>query len=63
MTQKLSRQARNFLSRKIKRLRREKYPQNQAVAIAFAMARHAGYKVPRKPDPDHSFHLDKHDHR
>jgi hypothetical protein len=58
MARKISRQARSFISRKIRRLRREKYPEKQAVAIAFAMARHHGFKVPRKPhNPDH------HDHR
>ena len=44
----VSKKAEQFIKRKIRKLRREKYPQAQAVAIAFAMARDKGFKVPKK---------------
>jgi hypothetical protein len=58
MTRRISKKAHSFINRKIRKLRHEKYPEKQAVAIAYAMARDHGFKVPRKPhNPDH------HDHR
>lgn len=41
-----TKQAQQFVSRKIERLRNEGYSQRQAVAIALEIARHEGYKVP-----------------
>ena len=40
-----SRKAQRYISRKIKILRHEKYPERQAIAIAYSMARAKGYKV------------------
>ena len=40
-----------FISRKIGILRDEGYPEKQAIAIAYSMAREAGYYVPSKADP------------
>jgi len=44
----VSRKAENWISRKIRKLRHEGYPQRQSIAIAYAMARDKGFKVPRK---------------
>lgn len=44
----LTKKAREYISRKIPVLIREGYPQDQAVAIAYSMARKRGYKVPRR---------------
>lgn len=44
----VSSKAENWISRRIKKLRHEGYKQTQAVAIAYAMAREHGFKVPRK---------------
>lgn len=44
--QKMTPAAREFISKKIRILRREGYPQKQAIAIAHKMARDAGYDVP-----------------
>ena len=46
-----SKKARAFVSRKIKRLRREGYPEKQAVAVGLAEARRKGYKVPKRANP------------
>jgi hypothetical protein len=44
----MSPKARKYIDKKIKILiRDEGYPQKQAVAAAFSMARRRGYKVPR----------------
>jgi hypothetical protein len=43
-----SRPARAFISKKIGTLRREGRPAAQAAAIAYSMARRAGYRVPRR---------------
>lgn len=42
--------AQDFISKKIGTLVREGYPQKQAVAIAYSMARKAGYRVPARPN-------------
>lgn len=42
---------RDFISEKIGTLIREGYPQKQAIAIAYSMARKAGYKVPARANP------------
>ncbi|HXV63092.1 MAG TPA: hypothetical protein VEK15_20495 [Vicinamibacteria bacterium] len=47
---RLSRKARQFISRKIPTLRREGYPKRQAVAIAYEMARKQGFHVPDPSD-------------
>lgn len=47
---RLSRKARQFISRKIPTLRREGYPKRQAVAIAYEMARKQGFQVPDPSD-------------
>lgn len=39
---------RKFVSRKIRRLRREGVKRKQAVAIALSIARKRGFKVPRR---------------
>ncbi len=45
----ISPKAERFISSKIKKLIKEEgYPPEQAVAIAFSMARKRGYKVPRR---------------
>lgn len=45
--------AKKFISEKIKLLIKEGYERKQAVAIAFSMARKAGYKIPvyKKSNP------------
>ena len=48
---KLSKAARSFLRKKIVLLMREGRKQKQAVAVAFAMARKAGFKVPAVKNP------------
>lgn len=53
--EEISPEAREFISRKIRILRREGYPQKQAVAIAYRMARDAGYKV---PEPSEGYDAD-----
>ena len=46
---KISKKASMFISRKIKKLvDEEDYSQNQAIAIAYSLARKKGYKVPRR---------------
>jgi len=45
---KLSPEAQEFISKKIKILKEEGYEQNQAVAIAYDYARKEGYDVPKK---------------
>ena len=47
---KLSKKAREYISRKIKILMDEGYPQKQAVAIAYSYARRKGYKVPESKE-------------
>jgi activator of 2-hydroxyglutaryl-CoA dehydratase len=37
-----------FISRKIRKLRKEGYEQDQAVAIAINMARRRGCRIPRR---------------
>ena len=39
-----------WISNKIKKLKDEGKPQDQAVAIALNMARQEGYKVPKNPN-------------
>lgn len=46
----MTRQAQKFISKKIGILRREGYPQQQAIAIAHSMARQVGFDVPA-PNP------------
>lgn len=41
-----TKQAQEFVSKKIVKLRNEGYSERQAVAIALEIARHEGYKVP-----------------
>jgi hypothetical protein len=43
----LTRAARKFIGRKIKKLRHEGYPSKQAAAVAYSMARRKGFKVPK----------------
>lgn len=43
-----SKKAQSYISRKIRKLRHEGYPEGQSIAIAFAMARDRGFKVPKK---------------
>jgi hypothetical protein len=43
-----TRAAQGFISSKISKLVREGYPQKQAIAIAYDMARKAGYRVPAR---------------
>jgi len=43
--------AQDYISRKIKILRDEGYPEKQAIAIAYNMAREMGYRVQSRPDP------------
>lgn len=40
-----SKKAQRYISRKIKILRHEGYPERQSVAIAYSMARAKGYKI------------------
>lgn len=49
---KLSGDAQEFISKKISKLDKEGYPQKQAIAIAYSMARKAGYEVPAAPKED-----------
>lgn len=44
-----SKKAQKFISKKIEKLRHEGYPEDQAVAIAYAYAREEGYDVPPPP--------------
>lgn len=46
---KLSADAQDWISKKISKLDKEGYPQKQAIAIAYSMARKAGYDVPDAP--------------
>lgn len=46
---KMTDEAQGFISKKIKTLMDEGYPQEQAIAIAYDMAREKGYDVPEKP--------------
>lgn len=46
---KLSADAQDWISKKISKLDKEGYPQKQAIAIAYSMARKAGYDVPAAP--------------
>jgi len=43
-----SEEANDYISMKIKKLKDEGYPQDQAVAIAYSYAKKKGYKVPSK---------------
>lgn len=43
--------AQAYISRKIEILRNEGYPEKQAIAIAYSMARERGYKARGKDDP------------
>lgn len=45
---KMSDDAQDFISKKIKKLVAEGKPQDQAIAIAYSMAKQKGYKVPEK---------------
>lgn len=45
---KTSAVARDFISKKIVKLRKEGYPLNQSVAIAYDYARRKGMKVPKR---------------
>jgi hypothetical protein len=45
---KLSKKAQSFISRKIKKLLDEGYPQEQAVAVAYSYAKKRGFKVRKK---------------
>jgi hypothetical protein len=49
---KLSADAQDFISKKISKLDKEGYPQKQAIAIAYSMARKAGHDVPEAPKED-----------
>lgn len=42
-----SRRAQRFISKKIRKLAHEGYPSPKRVAVAYAMARKAGYRVPK----------------
>jgi len=44
-----TKEAQQFVSRKIALLQREGVPKGQSVAIAFSMARERGFKVPPAP--------------
>jgi len=44
----ISVKAKNFISRKIRKLRHEGVKENQAVAISFSIARKRGFKIPPK---------------
>jgi hypothetical protein len=46
---KMTPEAQEFISKKIKVLMDEGYPQEQAIAIAYSMAREKGYDVPESP--------------
>lgn len=46
---KMTEEAQEFISKKIKTLMEEGYPQEQAIAIAYRMARERGFDVPEKP--------------
>ncbi len=47
---KTSPAARKYINKKIEILVHEEgYPQKQAVAVAYSMARKRGYKVPKRP--------------
>lgn len=48
---RVSRAAQSFISSKISKLVREGYPQQQAIAIAYSMARRGGFKVPATKNP------------
>lgn len=48
---RMTKAARKFISDKISKLVGEGKPQDQAVAIAYSMARRKGYKVPPAPNP------------
>lgn len=43
----MTKQAKAFISKKIKMIMHEGYPQQQAIAIAHSMARKAGYSIPK----------------
>jgi len=45
---KISTSAKNFISKKIRKLRHEGVRENQAVAISFSIARKRGFKIPPK---------------
>jgi len=44
----MSKRAERYIQRKVRKLRHEGYRQRQSIAIAYAMARDKGYKVPRR---------------
>ena len=55
MVEKTSSKAQDFISNKISVLRKEGYPEKQAVAIAFSMAKKRGFAIPEAPkDEDDS---------
>lgn len=43
-----SKKAKSYISRKIKLLRHEGYPEKQSIAIAFSKAREKGYHIAKK---------------
>lgn len=45
---KYSKEAENFISEKMHKMKDEPRPQNQKVAIAMSYARKEGFKVPKK---------------
>jgi transposase len=45
---KLSKRAQSYISKKIKKLIEEGYPQEQAIAIAYSYAQRHGFKVRKK---------------
>ncbi len=45
---KISKGASKFISRKIRKIKAEGATQKQAVGKAFGIARHEGFKVPKK---------------
>jgi hypothetical protein len=61
LDEKLSKDARDFISHKISKLHDEGYKGDQAVAIAYSYARKAGYDVPKNESEDtcESCHLEE----
>ena len=58
---KLSLDAQDFISKKIAILMGEGYKQDQAVAIAYNMAREKGYKVPKKSSDNKEASIESHE--
>lgn len=50
IAKKLTDEAQKFISQKIKKLMDEGYPQEQAIAIAYSMAKEKGFDVPEKKE-------------